>query len=246
MLICLDPGHGGADSGAVGNGLREKDLTLDIASRIAARLREHGFSVLMTRTDDRYVGLSERAQMANNAHASYLLSVHINSDAGQGTGFESYVQPGYDSGETGRIRGVIHAQVAAFFASQGLPDRGRKQADLAVCRETAMPASLHEYGFIDSADAQKLADPAFRQGCAEATVRGLCEAFGVAYVAPGAAPAPQPQPTPAPGYQQWEIDATNWLKSSGLIKSDHDPRETVNIATLGAILHNFHTVIGGK
>lgn len=188
MLICVDPGHGGADPGAAGNGLREKDLTLDIALRIAVRLREHGFDVLLTRTDDRYIGLSERAQMANAAGADYFLSVHIN--AGGGTGFESYIQLGYDSGETGRIRSVIHARVAEFFAANDLPDRGRKQADLAVCRESAMPAALLEYGLIDSGDAAKLADTNFRQGAAEATVRGLCEAFGIVYTPP-AGPAPK-------------------------------------------------------
>lgn len=226
MLIVVDPGHGGSDPGCVNQaaGLREKDLTLDIGKRIADGLTRHGFQVLMTRTSDVYVGLSQRAKMANDAKATYLLSVHINS--GGGSGYESYVQPGYDSGETGRIRAAIHQRVAEFFASAGLPDRGRKQMDLAVCRETVCPASLFEYGFIDSNDAQKLADPAFRAGAAEATVRGLCEAFGVAYVPPG--PAPQPA--------DWKAVAMGWLKSSGLINQDHSPDAAVTWAEFGAVL----------
>jgi N-acetylmuramoyl-L-alanine amidase len=233
FLIMIDPGHGGADPGACGNGLREKDLTLDISNRVAQRLSEHGFSVQMTRTTDVYVGLSERAQMANQAGADYFLSIHIN--AGGGSGFESLVQPGCDNGETGRIRGIIHQHVAAFFSANGLPDRGRKQADLAVCRETNMPAALIECGFIDSADAQKLADPAFRQGIAEAIVKGFCEAFGVQYRERVAAAPPQQQSGP----QQWEIEALQWLKTNHLISNDHDPKAPVTWAELGAVLKNM-------
>jgi N-acetylmuramoyl-L-alanine amidase len=231
-LIFIDPGHGGADPGATGNGLREKDLTLDISNRVAQRLREHGFSVMMTRATDTYVGLSERAQMANQAGADYFLSIHIN--AGGGTGFESLVQPGCDNGETGRIRGIIHSAVADYFTANGMPDRGRKQADLAVCRETNMPAALIECGFIDSADAQKLADPAFRQGIAEAIVKGLCEAFGVQYREKVA-----PTPTQQAGPQQWEIEAVQWLKANHLINNDHDPKAPITWAELGVVIRNL-------
>jgi N-acetylmuramoyl-L-alanine amidase len=232
-MIFIDPGHGGADPGAIGNGLREKDLTLDISNRVAQRLREHGFSVMMTRTTDTYVGLSERAQMANQAGANYFLSIHIN--AGGGSGFESLVQPGYDNGETGRIRGIIHSAVAAYFKANGLPDRGRKEMDLAVCRETNMPAALIECGFIDSSDAQKLRDYNFLQGIAEAVCKGLCEAIGVEYHERVAATPPQQQTRP----QQWEIEAVQWLKANRLISNDHDPKAPVTWAELGAVIKNM-------
>lgn len=232
-LIFIDPGHGGADPGAVGNGLKEKDLTLDIATRAAARLRAHGFTVLMSRTSDVYVGLSERAAMANRAGADYFLSIHIN--AGGGTGFESLVQPGYDSGETGRIRGIIHASIAALFAAHGMPDRGRKTMDLAVCRESNMPAALIECGFVDSADAQKLAQADFRQEIAEAITKGICEAFGVQYRERTQAAPTQPQLTA----QQWEIESVQWLKANHLISNDHDPKAPVTWAELGVVIRNL-------
>ncbi len=72
-----------------------------------------------------------------------------------------------------------------------MPDRGMKQADLAVCRETVMPACLLECGFIDSADANQLKDTGFLNGLAEAIVRGVCKAHNVAYVAPAPAQPPQ-------------------------------------------------------
>ena len=190
MLLCTDKGHGGADPGAVANDLMEKNLTLEIGNRVDERLKEHGFQVITTRTTDIYVGLSERAAMANRSGADYFLSIHIN--AGGGTGFESYIQKGTysDKQNTERLRTIIHNSVAAYFVSKGMPDRGKKEANLAVTRETAMPACLLECGFIDSSDALKLADPNFRLGLAEAIVKGVCAAFNVAYVPPQSIPVP--------------------------------------------------------
>lgn len=184
-LIVLDPGHGGWDSGAAANGMREKDLTLDIAARTEPRLKAHGFQVLMTRKADVYVSLSQRAEQANRAKADYFLSLHIN--AGGGTGFESYIFSGFysDKGETERIRRAIHRMAAAHFQAHGMPDRGRKEADFAVLRKTVMPSSLLELGFIDRfPDASNIQNPRFRQGTAEAIVKGICQAFGVTYRPP--------------------------------------------------------------
>lgn len=79
--VVLDPGHGGTDPGAVGpNGLREKDVTLDIAHRAAPILaREVGVSTLLTRDVDVYVPLDERAARANAFHADLFISIHLNS-----------------------------------------------------------------------------------------------------------------------------------------------------------------------
>ncbi|WP_029761895.1 N-acetylmuramoyl-L-alanine amidase family protein, partial [Geobacillus thermodenitrificans] len=93
MKFVIDWGHGGSDPGAVGNGLREKDLTMKIGKMIGDMLGEYeGVQVIYTRTDDRYLSLEERAEIANKAGADFFLSVHIN--AGGGTGFESYVYNG--------------------------------------------------------------------------------------------------------------------------------------------------------
>lgn len=79
--VVLDPGHGGHDPGAVGpNGLREKDVALDIAHRAAPLLaREVGVSTLLTRDVDAYVPLDERAHRANAFHADLFVSIHLNS-----------------------------------------------------------------------------------------------------------------------------------------------------------------------
>jgi len=76
--VVVDAGHGGADFGASGSGLAEKNLTLDIAKRLRARLEAGGFHATMTRGNDRRLSLRERVQHANQAHADLFISVHIN------------------------------------------------------------------------------------------------------------------------------------------------------------------------
>jgi N-acetylmuramoyl-L-alanine amidase len=77
--VVVDPGHGGNDPGAMTRGMREKDLTLDIARRLNAALRAAGFEVVMTREADETVSLHQRVEAANDAHGDLLLSIHVNS-----------------------------------------------------------------------------------------------------------------------------------------------------------------------
>ena len=78
--IMIDPGHGGKDSGAIGKlGTMEKDLVLDIATRLNRRLEKHGrYRVVMTRDDDRKVALNERVDLARNEGADIFVSIHLN------------------------------------------------------------------------------------------------------------------------------------------------------------------------
>lgn len=92
--VVLDPGHGGHDPGALGpGGLREKDVTLDIAHRAAPLLaREIGVSTLLTRDGDAYVALDERTAKANAFGADLFLSIHCNaSESGRGEGVMTFV-----------------------------------------------------------------------------------------------------------------------------------------------------------
>jgi N-acetylmuramoyl-L-alanine amidase len=92
--IIIDPGHGGRHPGAVGpNGEKEKDLTLDIARRVKKLLKErHRLDVLMTREDDRFMGLKERTQFANSHDGKLFISIHINSNrSSRQRGFSTWV-----------------------------------------------------------------------------------------------------------------------------------------------------------
>jgi len=164
--IYLDPGHGGSDSGAVGNGLQEKNLTLDIALRTRNLLTSAGHTVRMSRETDIFRELAWRASDANSWGAALFISIHIN--AGGGTGFESYRytsvgQPTID------FHNRLHAGILAGMNSHTpVTNRGLKSANFAVLRLTNMPAVLTENLFIDRAsDAALLANSGFIQATAQ-------------------------------------------------------------------------------
>lgn len=95
FVAVIDPGHGGDKEGAIGpGGLREKELTLQIARRVAAALRRQGGRVLLTRTGDVPVGLAERAALANAERADVFVSIHLNAMPASGRrdaqGVETY------------------------------------------------------------------------------------------------------------------------------------------------------------
>lgn len=174
--IFLDPGHGGSDPGAVGNGLQEKTLTLAIATRIRdILLNEYqGVEVRMSRTNDVFVGLTERTQQANAWNANYFMSIHIN--AGGGTGFESFIHTNAGA-ETARLQGIIHP---AIIQQMNVTNRGQKRANFAVLRTSNMPAILTENLFIDrAADADLLRSSAFLDRVARGHVNGLAQAFNL-------------------------------------------------------------------
>ncbi|MGE6261089.1 N-acetylmuramoyl-L-alanine amidase [Heyndrickxia sporothermodurans] len=174
--LFLDPGHGGSDPGAIGNGLQEKDVTLSISTKIRdILLNEYNdVSILMSRTGDTFPSLSDRTNAANAWGANYFLSIHIN--AGGGTGFESYVYPGVGAPTT-TYQTAIHDEVMKV---NQLSDRGKKQSNLHVLRESNMPALLTENGFIDNAnDAAKMKNATWIESVARGHVNGLAKAFNL-------------------------------------------------------------------
>lgn len=177
MKIFLDAGHGGKDSGAIGFGLKEKDLTLTIVKKIGELLGDYeGVNVLYSRTDDRFLELSERADLANKAKADFFLSVHINATP-SGTGFETFIH-NEASSKSVAYQNVIHPEI--FKQLGRVKDRGKKRANYAVLRQTHMPAILTENLFIDNPDDNKLLkQEAFIDKVAQGHVNGFIKAFGL-------------------------------------------------------------------
>lgn len=176
VKIFIDPGHGGTDSGAVGNGLQEKALTLTIATKVRSILlaEYQNVSVLMSRTGDETVTLTQRTDAANAWGADYFLSIHIN--AGGGTGYEDFIYPG-SAAPTTTYQTNIHTEVMKM---NSMIDRGRKQANFHVLRESDMPAILTENGFIDTAaDAALLASSVHLDAVARGHVNGLVKNFSL-------------------------------------------------------------------
>lgn len=178
MKLYLDPGHGGSDPGATGNGLQEKTINLDIAIRIRNLLLSNynNVSVKMSRTTDSTKSLAQRTTEANNWNADYFLSIHCNSFNGSADGYEDFIHNSLsDQSITARYQTIIHEEVSKV---NQLRNRGKKKANFHVLRESHMPALLTENGFIDhSGDAAKLRDSSWRQRVAQGHVNGLALAF---------------------------------------------------------------------
>lgn len=173
--IYLDPGHGGTDSGATGNDLQEKNVTLAIALKVRDILNRdyEGHSIRMSRTSDTAKSLAERTNDANSWGADFFVSIHIN--AGGGAGYEDYIYNGAVSSNTGAYRDKVHAEI---MKQVDFTNRGKKRANFHVLRESAMPAMLTENGFIDNAgDAGKLKSNAYLERIALGHANGIAQAL---------------------------------------------------------------------
>lgn len=195
--VILDPGHGGRDRGAVGPYEVEKNFALDVARRVRDELQKAGLRVLMTRNNDSFVELYDRADLANSKVNSIFVSLHFNASPNLGaTGLEIFsVSPRgspsteYDEvlvrdmvqeyGNENEVQSFALAH-AIYHAMRGapleMPDRGVKRARFAVLRLTKMPAVLVEGGFLTNRnDARLVANTAWRDKYARAIATGILE-----------------------------------------------------------------------
>jgi len=169
MKLCLDPGHGGKDPGAVGpNGLAEAPVVLAISQDLAGLLETYGWSTKLTRESEVFVELGARCEIANDWGANYFVSVHCNSNGPEACGIETLYK-------TDRGRHVALPVHQALIVATGDRDRGLKQrTDLYVLNGTRMPAILVEVGFISHpATEANLADALYLGVLAEAIALGL-------------------------------------------------------------------------
>lgn len=180
MKLYLDPGHGGSDPGATGNGLREKDVVLDIALRVRNILTAdyEGVSVRMSRTGDTTKSLTARTNEANSWGADYFVSIHCNAFNGSAEGYEDFIHNSLSDGsQTARYQDIMHEEITRV---NDLRNRGQKKANFHVLRESAMPAFLSENGFIDhSGDSALMKQSAWKQRVAQGHVNGLARAFNL-------------------------------------------------------------------
>lgn len=156
--IVLDAGHGGSDFGAVYLGRMEKDDNLRLTMAVGNILQKAGQNVIYTRTEDVYETPSRKAQEANAANADYFVSIHRNSSPydNQYTGVESLVYDRY--GTAAKMAENINRQLEDVgFVNQGVNER----TNLAVLRQTNMPAVLVEVGFINTDRDNMLFDSRF-------------------------------------------------------------------------------------
>ena len=180
IKICIDPGHGGADPGGVGCGLEEDDIVLDVSQRLKTALEANGFDVVITRTTDAAVSLTGRTDFANAQGADRFASIHANAFSDpSANGTETFCHTSANSSSPSfDLRNRVQTELVDAW---GLTDRGGKQDDFHVLRETNMPAILSELGFVTncSVDALVLADLGRRQEAADAHLAGIAAHMGV-------------------------------------------------------------------
>jgi N-acetylmuramoyl-L-alanine amidase len=156
VKICIDPGHGGHDSGAVGpTGLRESDVALAVGGLCLTMALADDWAIMGTRYTDRFVGLQERADIANAAQVDLFVSIHCNGfHKPSAHGFEVWTTRGQTKADPvaslmmAHLGRALPGETARMDLADGDPD---KEGPLWVLRETHAPAVLVELGFITHA-----------------------------------------------------------------------------------------------
>jgi N-acetylmuramoyl-L-alanine amidase len=193
LVVVLDPGHGGQDSGAMCGTVMEKDLTLDVALRAELLLRAEGYTTVLTRDDDHYLSLAERAAVGNRADDSLFVSVHFNDgERPTASGVETYYALRQSAARAGFfwwvpfLRSPDSAPLAASseslarFIQAALVERTRavnrgvKSEQFYVIANVRHPAALVEGGFVtNKSDVTKLTTTEYRQQIALAISDGV-------------------------------------------------------------------------
>ncbi|MDP4085840.1 MAG: cell wall-binding repeat-containing protein [Bacillota bacterium] len=175
LKIVVDAGHGGIDNGASGNNLLEKNVTLAVAEDLKTLLINAGANVVMTRDSDSYPTLQDRVDIANSIHADSFISIHCNASTSTASGTETYWNSQYVGTQSQELAQDIQTQMVTKL---GTVDRGVKESDFYVIKNTTMPSVLAELAFItNSSDAAKLGNPLYQEAAAEAIFTGYLNYF---------------------------------------------------------------------
>lgn len=178
MKYLLDYGHGGNDPGAIGvDGVKEKDIVLEIGKRVKYHLERHQQIVIESRDSDKTVSLTERSNKANVNKVDLCISIHCNAfSKSTAQGFEIYH---YDGSTRGK-------QLAKYILDSIKKDklytknRGLKTNNLHMTREVIAPSVLIELGFITNASDKKLIVEN-KENFAIAITKGILEYWGIQY-----------------------------------------------------------------
>lgn len=227
-LVFIDPGHGGSDPGALGNGLQEKDLTLAIALKVGSILKQHDLQVGYSRTTDTYVSLEDRAKLANRSNADIFVSIHINSaKSTSARGVETYHYPGSVKGNE-LATAIQDSLVAGKIFSH---NRKVKTANHAVTRLTKMPSCLVELGFIvNPQDAQLLKTKQLE--IAQAIARGILNYLGMAY-------KEEQNTTSKDQPSAWAKEAWEWGWKNKIVDGTR-PKDGATREELITMLYKYH------
>lgn len=180
-VIVVDPGHGGSNPGAVANNSKESDNNLAVALKLRDKLVQAGATVLMTRDSDRTVGseglslseeLGARVTIAEENHADIFVSIHSNDNSDSSIkGAMTFYQNGKSSTLASEIENSLVSETGAV-------DKGTSSANFHVLRNTSMPSTLVEMGFVSNKEeASQLNNDSYRNKLAQGIFTGIVNYF---------------------------------------------------------------------
>lgn len=179
LLLVIDPGHGGIDGGAIGyNGSLEKDINLEIATKLAKNLKNQGYDILMTREEDEYIKYNYRTMVANENKADLFISIHCNSlDNNKSVkGVQVLYYPNTNINKQGLYNEDL-AEIVMDSITKGTKGENRglvPRRDVYVLSYTEMPSILIETGFITNPEEEGLLlDGGYQDKYVDSIVEGI-------------------------------------------------------------------------
>ncbi|MBG9816177.1 N-acetylmuramoyl-L-alanine amidase [Bacillus safensis] len=174
--IFIDPGHGAQDAGAIGNGLLEKNINLEVALKLQSRLHQAGALTVMSRTSDTFDSLQTRVSKGAQASADIFISIHANAnDNSRANGTEAYYDTTYAAANSIKLAQKVQPRMVSAL---GTRDRGVKTAGFYVIKYSKMPSILLETGFVTSPiDASILKSSAAKDRLASGIATGVSNYF---------------------------------------------------------------------
>lgn len=176
-VIMIDPGHGGKDPGAVVGELKESDVVLKVSLLMKELLEAEGATVIMTRSDNTFLTLAQRAELANSIETLDLfLSVHANAATTEtANGVESYWNKTNSSDFSQLLTRKLQDQLLSHMK---LANRGVKHANFQVIRDTKAPSTLVELGFMtNNKDFNYMETDDYYQDAANGLFHGIVDYF---------------------------------------------------------------------
>ena len=174
--VFLSAGHGGSDPGAVGNGLKEKDINLQVLKTCRDELERHGVEVVCSREKDENDPVGQEVREANESESDLAVSFHIN--AGGGDGFEAFY---WDTNKNAKKLAELGEK---YVKALGQNSRGLKSGNhLYFIKNTDMTSVLFESFFIDSKDKNIGDTIAEQKAFGVAYAKAILEYFGIKYKA---------------------------------------------------------------